>query len=297
MNQEQMEEMFMVITNQRMDAQFRLLNNLLSVAAALIGNISTDIKNSKKPADPTDQKTLEAQIQILDGYKSVVEAEVMCMQTVRSTLLDEGKYFEDGLPVDAPTIELGVKPGNLSMIQDVPGGQLITRTGKCHGTKQTMLFYRAERSKEIDDGNEVCLGYAEVPQGSLAEMLKVPDDNQNVRALFYEDPCLDNPTNVYWIKRSDVLGETSQSSEKSLAEDPVSIQMAMDLIKDAVRVGVLQDNEKHDHVYLSTILSDGSNVWQAYTIREAAASLLQTGSSKMLEEAVNNAKKEGCHDN
>lgn len=77
------------------------------------------------------------------------------------------------------------------------------------------------------------------------------------------------------------------------------MKKAVELIKEAISLGVLTDNEDHEYVYLNVQLPNGSIVWQAYPILEAAINLVQSDNVGLLEAAVeeNRTKGEGYENN
>ena len=65
-----------------------------------------------------------------------------------------------------------------------------------------------------------------------------------------------------------------------------------ELIKEAVTLGILTDNEDHQYVYLNVQLPNGSVVWQPYSFLEATIDLVKSGNVELLENAVKEKKKE-----
>ena len=65
-----------------------------------------------------------------------------------------------------------------------------------------------------------------------------------------------------------------------------------ELIKEAVKLGILTDNEDHQYVYLNVQLPNGSVVWQPYSFLEATIDLVKSGNVELLENTVKEKKKE-----
>ena len=64
------------------------------------------------------------------------------------------------------------------------------------------------------------------------------------------------------------------------------LKKAGKLIKEAVTLGILTDNEDHQYVYLNVQLPNGSVVWQPYSFLEATIDLVKSGNVELLENAV-----------
>lgn len=69
------------------------------------------------------------------------------------------------------------------------------------------------------------------------------------------------------------------------------LKKAGELIKKAISLGILTDNEDHQYVYLNVQLPNGSIVWQPYSFLEATIDLVKSGSVELLEEAVKEKKE------
>lgn len=70
------------------------------------------------------------------------------------------------------------------------------------------------------------------------------------------------------------------------------LKKAGELIKEAVELGILTDNEDHQYVYIYGQLPNGSYVWQPYPFLEATIELVKSGNVELLENAVKEKKGE-----